>query len=64
MFPDGRPPGDLANEFAPVLAATPDDPWRGPATTIFGNWLDGIAIEKSRRTQCHAQARQAMAVAP
>jgi len=23
LFPDGRPPGDLANEFAPVLAATP-----------------------------------------
>jgi len=23
LFPDGRPPGDLANEFAPVLASTP-----------------------------------------
>ena len=23
LFPNGRPPGDLANEFAPVLASTP-----------------------------------------
>lgn len=57
-------PETLLAALDAVLAATPDDPWRGPATTIFGNWLDGIAIEKSRRTQCHAQARQAMAVAP
>jgi homoserine O-succinyltransferase len=49
----------LARMSEIVTLAVPENPWRGSTVQLFGNWLRGIAAEKSRREARPAAKKRA-----